>query len=79
MKEIEKIRERIQVIHSDPAAYFGQRETTSKVEISPVDQAWMGFMLTWFQTWAFTPAQADHLMMIIRAQTIHESVAAAAE
>lgn len=69
-REFEDIRRRIQIVGSDPVAYFGQRwTTTSRVEPQPVDQAWMSLVLQWLQTWTFTPAQAMHLMVIIRAQT----------
>jgi len=70
VNEIDKIRRRIQIVWSDPVAYFGQRwTTTSKVEPQRVDQAWMSLVLQWLQTWRFTPAQAEHLMVIIRGQT----------
>jgi hypothetical protein len=70
-KEFDAIKERIQVVHSDPVAYFGQRwTTTSVVQARPVDQEWMAVVLSWLRNWAFTEAQAEHLMVIIRAQTV---------
>jgi len=38
------------------------------IDPQPVDQAWMSLVLRWLQTWTFTTAQADHLIVIIRGQ-----------
>lgn len=41
----------------------------AEINEQPVDQAWMSLVLRWLQTWTFTKDQAEHLMVIIRAQT----------
>ena len=40
----------------------------AEIEEQPVDQTWMSLVLRWLQTWQFTQAQADHLIVIIKGQ-----------
>jgi len=76
----ERIKGRIQVVEGDPVAHFGQRWTSeSSVSLQRVDQVWMSLVLRWLQQWVFTPAQAEHLMVIIRAQTLAAPSARAPE
>ena len=49
------------------------RRTTYSVTVEspvrPFDAALMALTLQWLQQWTFTPMEAEHLMVIIRAQT----------
>ena len=43
--------------------------THALISPQPVNAAWMSLVIQWLKTWTFTPAQAEHLMVILRAQT----------